>query len=324
MDETNSGKDGSKKSTTTMIPQNLNEMIDERKIAETYLDTEDQAGLESQFSRDFDIYMPENKKVNWFIDRTKYLWTRVVPIAVISAVGLTAGISMLTAGARKIARAEKAVEERVEIAYESRQHLLDTIDRLAPDARDRSQPNAENLSTLLINSENALKTTDNFLSMYCDNRGEADDKVTKHNYEAVMDELGPIVRTLDGVNAYLMTADGIVKERAFLKQVKRSLDTTIEEIRNLDGPNVLANKAESTYRTGVMNVERGNLDKGQNALRNLQGLGDNIEDIIDLGPQLDNVYKNIKNLSKVAAANNSNEQLYANGKLHLNQGKQPS
>jgi len=210
---------------------------------------------------------------------------------------------------------ERSVETAVEVAYQERQKLLTDTEEILSSPFVAKLPTTEKakLQFQLVNSQERLNSMVSFFSEYCSS-GTAEDDITIENYQEAGNSLITTEDSINKIKTEVEEGKLLLQTQEGLILTHRNLETIIGEIRGLKSLETFSKIAESTYSSGIGEIERRNLNEARQKESELGKVRDDITQFSNFISQTETVYQSIKAVVKEEEASQKGDALYQEAK----------
>ncbi len=254
------------------------------------------------------------KLAKLYVRRGKIAKKYGVPLAGLAVAGVLGYGALEGVNAVRLGIAERNVESAVEASYRESRNLNNELNDL--DSQKNLLADSSELAELVKSAEESLMSTEEFYNAYC-SEGTASDDITRLNYSDADQNLHSINRVIGSVKIKVSQGQAMVKLEKDLVSTRKSLDSLIQEIKSSNPPEVLHDRAESAYNSGVASISNGQLNDGISYQNQLSSIKSDVKDFEILPSRLNQIYSSIKTVSKDPEANTLAEDLMKEGQNYV-------
>ncbi|MBI5066093.1 hypothetical protein HZA97_07695 [Candidatus Woesearchaeota archaeon] len=261
---------------------------------------------------------PENtfstKLARAYVNRARIGRKYGIPTLAVLALSTIVYVGSIAVNAITLRAAESGVESAVEDSYKARLNLANQIKDL--NSQKNSLPDSTELTELIRNAGDNLRSTDDFFETYCDD-GTASDDINQSNYKEAEQKLDSINGVLATVKGKVNTGQGLIRTEQDLVATRQSLDSLIQEIKSSNPPAVLRTKAQSAYDSGIASITNRQLQEGINYKQQLVEIKLGVKEFETLPARLEQVYSSVRIVSQDPEANSQAEDLHTKGRNYV-------
>jgi hypothetical protein len=231
-----------------------------------------------------------------------------------AAVAITTALTwgaVETAQGMMLRNAERRVEAKVEsVALEYRTVSAD-IGQAGKSPLLSQLPENERITVQanLSNADNTLAPVGGFVSTYTRD-GQADDIVTRRNFQAVSDAVEPQASAISSAKAILSVAQRSLHNQAELNSAKASLDSIMQEISSIESiAETTLKESRTAYQSGTSSIEQRELASAKGYVNALTGIRDNTRAFTQSRVEAESVYHRLKGIAEEDIAVKKSDEL---------------
>ncbi len=278
--------------------------------------------IQDHFSHKYE-FVPPKRDIGYalakaYVERARLGRRYGVPALVIAGV-IGAGYGILQAGKLAyIASQESKIEEAVVDAYQRWQQLELNQKGLSSSPFVGKLPDAEKreLSDVVQRTARELQSWDPFFNEFCP-RGNAQDGVTRENYETVEPKLKPLGIALKDIGADLQRGNDLLEREKQFQLIRRDLDTAFDAFKKSQPLEVFVAQAENAYHAGIQNVDSRLLAPAQGNLQTLRGVQENSRQFTSLSAQVERLYVSVTEAAREDGAKKKAAGLYQSARQYI-------
>jgi len=255
--------------------------------------------------------------MNLYLNRVNAVYkpaiVTVATIAIVTGSVLTVNYTMHNAHEAKLAKQEITVERTIDDLFQSMMNLKNQMKEISTYVSEKTPVDSSDLDNIITLAEGQLRSTDLFFAQY----KPTEEQVTRENYI----EAGKTADTIKGILAQvgqqLSKGKDMIAVNDGLIVVKQSLDSLIGEVRSAKPVDVLMDKANTAYQSGISTVEHRQLKEAQGYRQELEKIKTNVHQFAPMPAELDKAYQAIMNIVQHEPTKQWAEKMYLEGNTYV-------
>jgi len=248
-----------------------------------------------------------------YVYRVNRVYKPAIIAAVVTGIALTITYAEHKAHEAKLAKQEITVERTIDGLFQSKMNLKNQMKEISTYVSEKTPIDSSDLDKIITLAEDQLRSTDPFFAQY----KPTEEQVTKENYI----EAGKTAATIEGilsqVGQQLSKGKDMIAVNDGLIAVKKSLDSLIGEVRSAKPVDVLMNKANTVYQSGISTVEYRQLKEAQEYRQELADIKTIVHQFAPMPAELDKAYQAIINIVQHEPTKQWAEKMYLEGNTYV-------
>lgn len=260
---------------------------------------------------------PATKLKGLYINRVNHVYKPSLVIGAVAAaiLGIVSGVGYIQERVHEanLIEQEQTVENSIEKLSRKKSTLENQIAEIYNYVSEKRPPEAGDLNDILALAKGQLKKTDDFFVRYT----PPEQQVTRENFTGASKEADLVKDILEQASQQLSRGKEIITFNDDLVEVRQSLDSLIGEVRSAKPVNVLMDRADVAYNSGIAAVEHRQLAQAKDYKSQLAGIKRSVHQFAAMPAELDKAYHAVMSVVEHSPTRHWAEKMYAEGTAYV-------